>query len=708
MKNLPIILILSLVSITVLGQDFYYSNNRKYYLEKAEHWATIQVKEKDINNFKSKNIEKLSLYLRQELYADRGFFWLEMNDHSSIDETIDLLKEEIEIVRVFPAYYSIDSDNDTIHIIMSDYFHVRFKENVPIEDINELNEQYFVEIANNTFLDNVYRLRLTEESFLNTLEVANIYYENDMTVYSVPDFFVNIKDESIIEDPFFDPYQWHLLNYGQSGGVSGIDINAIPAWNITIGSQDIIVAVAETRTTGFHEDFNEEQFVTGIDGAQNDITFSDLEVYAGSHATCVTGIIIANHNDIGVRGVSPNVKTMPISLFYISASWNQRAEAIKIAVERGADVINNSWGVQNLYDDYFADALIHVMENGRNGKGTVVVKSAGNTNCGVVTFPGDVPGVITVGAVTNLSLRASYSACSDFVDIVAPSNGGTLGITTTDLYNNYRFNFGGTSAAAPQVSGIAALMLSVNPDLTRQQVADIIERTARKVGDYNYQTTEGRPNGTWNNQMGYGLVDAYAALLEACIQEFYISWNIEENETVHFKASETIIANNVIEFGANATYQAGNRIVLQHGFHAKQGSNFHAYIAPCEIGGGGTKMLITDNNTPPHIGRTDNNIKEREDEIPADIEQPDYKYIFSVYPNPFDNSTTIKFSHNHSSKVKIYLTNTYGQEVLHIHNQYTAPGNYEINIEGNTLQPGVYFCVMETETGREVIKLMKM
>jgi hypothetical protein len=91
-----------------------------------------------------------------------------------------------------------------------------------------------------------------------------------------------------------------------------------------------------------------------------------------------------------------------------------------------------------------------------------------------------------------------------------------------------------------------------------------------------------------------------------------------------------------------------------------------------------------------------------------ETKQADYSFDFSAFPNPFDNSTTISFSHNHSSKVKIYLTNSYGQEVLQLHNKYSVPGNYEIKIDGNELQPGVYFCVMETETGREIIKVVKM
>ncbi len=78
--------------------------------------------------------------------------------------------------------------------------------------------------------------------------------------------------------------------------------------------------------------------------------------------------------------------------------------------------------------------------------------------------------------------------------------------------DEYVYSWRGTSAAAPHVSGVAALVLSVNPCLTGQQVRDILEKTCQKVGTYSYTTTAGRPNGTWNNEMGYGLINAYAAV----------------------------------------------------------------------------------------------------------------------------------------------------------------------------------------------------
>ena len=109
------------------------------------------------------------------------------------------------------------------------------------------------------------------------------------------------------------------------------------------------------------------------------------------------------------------------------------------------------------------------------------------------------------------------------LDVVAPG----VKIYTTDIsgskgYNSssgengdYNTNFNGTSAACPHVAGVAALVLSANPSLSAQEVRRIIESTAQKVGNYNYSYNSNRPNGTWNNEMGYGLVDAKAAVLKA-------------------------------------------------------------------------------------------------------------------------------------------------------------------------------------------------
>lgn len=157
---------------------------------------------------------------------------------------------------------------------------------------------------------------------------------------------------------------------------------------------------------------------------------------------------------------------------------------------------------------------------GRNNKGTVLVFSSGNEpNVGseYVVYPANHnPDILVVSATNSNGQIADFSCHGDEVDVVAPGvNVLTLTMTSSGSYT-YDY-FTGTSAACPHVAAVAALILSVNPNLTNIEVNEIIESTARKVGSTSYSIVDARPNGTWNEYMGYGLVDASAAI-EAALQ----------------------------------------------------------------------------------------------------------------------------------------------------------------------------------------------
>jgi subtilisin family serine protease len=389
-----------------------------------------------------------------------------------------------------------------MHYIMTDVFNVQFHEDVSRDEISKMNEKHNVEIIREG-LENEYMLRLSESSELNTLEVANLYYEDKLTVWSLPDFDVRINRESVSSSYAHD--QWYLCNTGQGGGIAGLDINIIPAWDITKGSSDIIVAVVD-EGVDTHEVFYEGQLITGYNA--KDRTNNGLPHNGDSHGQAVAGIIAANHGTSGVKGVAPNVKIMSVRIE--GARVSEQAAAFDTAWVRGADVINISWGWSGYFDN-IAQALQRAMKNGRNGKGTVVVKSAGNT-AKEVSFPGNVPGVLTVGAVTNLDKPAKYTPRCEHVDMVAPSGDRhdrkVLDILTIDRHEPYGYvsdgryynNFDGTSAAAPQVSGVAALMLSLNPDLTQEEVVHILIKTATSYGETDWA--------------GAGRLNAFNALYE--------------------------------------------------------------------------------------------------------------------------------------------------------------------------------------------------
>jgi len=283
-------------------------------------------------------------------------------------------------------------------------------------------------------------------------------------------------------------------------------------------------------------------------------------------------------------------------------SRQKRGEGINWAWQHGADVISNSWGSTVQYQ-IIDDAINNAITQGRNGKGCVVVFASGNDNLSTVSYPASLQNVIAVGAISPCGQRKSLSSCdgeswgSNYglnLSIVAP---GVL-IPTTDRQGNAGYNpnihihtgnggnkvtqdftnqdytvwFNGTSAACPHVAGVAALVLSVNPNLTGQQVRDIIESTAQKVGGYNYQTTSGRPNGTWNNEVGYGLVNAYAAVQAAQCVNDYINQAVTSNTTVN-GCTNLNVQNVTVTNSALLKLNAPGDVVITGPFEVKSGSS---------------------------------------------------------------------------------------------------------------------------------------
>jgi subtilisin family serine protease len=179
------------------------------------------------------------------------------------------------------------------------------------------------------------------------------------------------------------------------------------------------------------------------------------------------------------------------------------------------------------------------------------------------------------------------------LDIVAP--GQYVRTTTTGAGYGW---FQGTSAACPNAAGVAALILSVNPNLSQTGARNILELTCRRGGPYSYTQTVGHPNGDWNNQMGYGIVNGQVAVQQALISASLYFQNITFGPmNFNFLARYQIFAgtnvnNNappgqvVVSAGADVKFDAGWRVILKPGFSAVTGSKFRARnvnIAFCPI-----------------------------------------------------------------------------------------------------------------------------
>jgi kexin len=343
-------------------------------------------------------------------------------------------------------------------------------------------------------------------------------------------------------DPLFGD-EWHLLNIGQAGGIPGEDINVMPVWNGGLRGEGIRVSVVDDGLDIAHEDLA-ANIATGLSHnylvGGSDPTCPEANPFC-RHGTAVAGIIGARDlNDLGVRGAAPRVNLVGYNLLQQPTVSNE-ADAM---IRGGPDlhVSNNSWGAPddaNLHSTnlLWRDAVNTGLVQGRGGRGTVYVWAAGNgalanDNSNYDGYANN-RGVMAVCAVGDDGKRALYSEVGANLWVCAPSQeivSGGHGLSSTDEtgadgYNtgtlpdyvniNYTKTFTGTSAAAPQVSGVVALILQANPSLGWRDVRLILALTARlnDAADADWSTNGA---GVWiNHKYGFGVVNAQAAVAAA-------------------------------------------------------------------------------------------------------------------------------------------------------------------------------------------------
>ena len=329
--------------------------------------------------------------------------------------------------------------------------------------------------------------------------IAESHGREISSVFSTPNISISQPN-----DPFFS-YQWGLENTGQSipgilvrGGVAGEDINVKPAWEITTGSEDVILAIIDS---GFPKEVNDfsGRVLSGYDFVSYDSDPSDDR----GHGTRMASIALSTGNNGNlISGVDWNAKLLPVKVLgddgFGLYSWI--ANGISWAVDQGADVINLSLG-GNGHSKFLVDAVFEAIDDGVH-----VVASMGNDDNGFPQYPASIERVVSVGAINVKGERASPfswgggSNYASYIDIVSP--GDNIAGLRYDAPNEEISYGSGTSPAAAFVSGTISLMLSVNPNLTPVQSLQILRETAR--GD-----------GTWNKYTGMGVVDAAAAVQRA-------------------------------------------------------------------------------------------------------------------------------------------------------------------------------------------------
>ncbi|HMA59617.1 MAG TPA: S8 family serine peptidase, partial [Halanaerobiales bacterium] len=231
-----------------------------------------------------------------------------------------------------------------------------------------------------------------------------------------------------------------------------------------------------------------------------------------------------------------NVEMIPIRVFKNKeAQTSDIAEAIEYSIDQNVDIINMSFGGSNTYNtlsNTIGDSLKNASE-----EGIILIAAAGNTG-GQILYPASAPETIAVGATDINNNIASYSNTGPELDLVAPGGNGNGILSTSGYYQNgteYTNEYvlmEGTSMATPYVSGVASLLLSqgVSPD----NIKDRLTSTAVDL----------LPSGK-DSTYGYGLVDAYGALLDKRLKKPYIFAATKENGSIDIKSEfETVDRDN--------------------------------------------------------------------------------------------------------------------------------------------------------------------
>lgn len=335
--------------------------------------------------------------------------------------------------------------------------------------------------------------------------------------------------KALPNDPLFFR-QWHLRNTGQLGGLAGVDIHTEPVWTQVRGG-GVIVGIVDDGLQISHPDLAPNASdVPGWDWNDNDGDPSPVDLDVDIHGTQVAGLAAARgDNGIGVTGVAPLARLVGLRLIGGPSTDATEAEAMLYLNDRIA-IKNCSWGAPDgtgLLEGVgplASAALAKAVEQGRGGLGTILVFAAGNGR-GVgdnANYDGFVnsPYTIAVGAVNHRGAQTTYGEPGACLVVSAPSgSAGMPRLATTDLAGfdgadsgDYTTNFTGTSASAPLVSGVLALMLEANPQLGWRDAQEILMRSAALNDPTDSDWITNRAGLHFNHKYGAGLVDAAAAV----------------------------------------------------------------------------------------------------------------------------------------------------------------------------------------------------
>ncbi len=338
----------------------------------------------------------------------------------------------------------------------------------------------------------------------------NIEYAEPLYIY---------KTNVIPNDPFYSnqaylqaiklPEAWDIVK-GEQGEViiaivdGGTEINHSDlAANLWVNPDEIADNGIDDDNNGLIDDIHGWNFA---DNSNNPTGLSSTPFNAW-HGTWTAGIAAGvSNNGIGATGSSWNAKLMAInaSSAQVDSVIVYGYTGILYAAEKGADIINLSWGALNSPTLFGQDIISFALESG-----SAIVAAAGNDDTNEPHYPSAYPDVLSIAAISNNGTKASFSNYGPTIDAAAPG----INILNTTSNNNYSLGTG-TSASAPIVAGILALIKTQHPNWTGVQVKEQLRVTSDNIDDI---------NPSFAGQLGRGRINALRAVTDTTLLSIRIS-----------------------------------------------------------------------------------------------------------------------------------------------------------------------------------------
>lgn len=445
---------------------------------------------------------------------------------------------------------------------VADQVMMGLKEGETLQTLDPILDQLDAEVLQSFEGGNHFLLKFKTRNVESVEQVINT-----LRLYSVVDFaepnYLRLSSY-IPNDPRFNE-MWALNNYGQRGGLPDADIDVAEAWGITFGERSVIVAVTDTGIDKAHPDLsgsiyqNPGEILNGVDDdgngyvddvagwnfAGDGIGNNDPQDDSGSHGTHVSGTIAATgDNNQGVIGVCPGISLLPLKVLDENGGFvSDFIRGINYAVSMGATVINVSLGgstssqsEQNAISNAEAAGVLIVVASGNEGKDVDSNPDypSGYTNSNILS-------VLATNRMDQFEAYSSYGV--NVVDVAAP---GTH-ILSTYINNQYLY-FTGTSMAAAHVSGVAALVKSVNSSWEAPEIRQAILSTVDLLPSLKGRCGSG------------GRVNAFSAVRYAADRAFFPSGSqitIRSNTNQRYVNPAPGLDNCLI---ANGTKRGANQI----------------------------------------------------------------------------------------------------------------------------------------------------